>query len=260
MKKYLLLLITLCLSCQAYAQNIIIDADKKVEWYRDEQKIIAHGNAVATKGESTLKGDKLTALYETIQLEDGTQKDQIQKIFSEGNVWLNMNGSIGTGKFFEYDLPTGIAILKGNPAKLNSKTGDITATNSITYYKKENKSIALGNVIATNPEYTIYSNKMISYFEKNKQGQNSLKRAEIYADNQPIKIVNKQATVTGEKGIYIPQENKIKIYNNVVINQNNDILRGNYAETDLETGISRLLGQENKGGRVTGIFHNKKKK
>ncbi|MBR1604495.1 MAG: hypothetical protein IJ660_00115 [Alphaproteobacteria bacterium] len=260
MKKYLLSLICLLTSYTAHAQNIIIDADQKVEWYRDEQKIIAYGNAVATKGNNILKGNKLTAVYETVQLEDKTQKDQLQKIFSDENVWLNINGSIGTGTHFEYDLPTAIAKLTGNPAKLQNETGDITATNGITYYKKENKSIALGNVIIKNDEYTIYANKMISYFESDKQGQNSIKRVEIYADNQPIKIINKQAEVTGKRGIYLPREDKIKIYENVVINQNNDILRGNYAETDLKTGISRLLGQENKSGRVTGIFHNKKKK
>ena len=260
MKKYLLSFAVLCFSCQAYAQNITIDADKKVEWYRDEQKMIAYGNAIAKRNDNILKGDKLTAVYETIQLEDGTQKDQIQKIFSEGNVQIDMNASKGFGNRFEYDLPTGIAKLTGNPAKLNNESGNITATNGITYYKKENKSIALGDVIAKNAEYTIHSNKMISYFEKDKQGQNKIKKIEIYADNQPIKIVNKQAEVTGKRGLYIPQEDKIKIYEDVVINQNNDILRGNYAETDLKTGISRLLGQENKSGRVTGVFHNKKKK
>ena len=301
MKKYLFFLIFLLSSYSVHAQNIQIDADQKVEWYRDEQKIIAYGNAIATKNNDTLKGDKLTAfyetiqsenqpakdqlrkiiaegnasatknnniltgkqltaIYETIQLENGTKKNQLQKILSDKDVTIKMNNSTGLGEHFDYDIPTEIAKLTGKPAKLNSENGEITATDHITYYLKENKSIAMGNVVAKNHDYTIYSNKMIGYFEKDKQGQNKLKYVEIIADNNPIKIVNQQAEVTGEKGIYLPLENKIKIYNNVVINQNNDILKGNYAETDLKTGISRLLGQQGKNGRVFGVFRNKNKK
>jgi len=258
MKKSTLLLLLLILIFPVQAQ-INIDADERVEWYRDEQKIIAIGNTIATKNQNILKGNTLTVYYEKVQLEDGSQKEQIQRIYSDGNVRIEMPDATGSGEHFSYNLPLDTAILKGKPAVLKNSQGEISAFDNITYYGAENKSIALGNVIAKNPDYTIHADKMISYFDIDKQGKKSLNRVEIYADQNPIKIVNQQSTVTGKRGVYFPLENKLKIFDNVTITQNKDILNGDYAETDLKTGISRLLATKSKNSRVTGIFHNKKK-
>ncbi len=259
-KLFLFLVMVTCIAFPLRAQTINIDADKQVEWHRNEQKIIASGNAVATKNGSTLHGNTITAFYEKVQLEDGTQKTQLQKILSDGNVKLEMNKSTAFGEHFSYDLPTLQAKLTGNPAKIENDTGTLTATQSITYDAKALKSTALGEVIARNPDYTIYSNKMVSYFDEDKKGQKTLNHVDIFGEKNPIKIVNKQAVVTGARGTYFPSENKLKIYDNVVITQDENILKGDYAETDLKTGISRLLSTQQKGGRVSGVFHSKKKK
>lgn len=259
MKKSIFFTALWLMTYPAQAQNIDVDADQRIEWYRDEQKIVAIGNAVAVKNDHTLRGNVLTVFYEKVMLEDGSQKNQIQKILADGNVHLEMPDSNGRGEHFDYSLPLKTAYLSGNPARLENKLGEITATDGITYYGAENKSIARGDVIAKNPDYTVYADKMISYFDEDKQGQKSLNRVEIYADGKPVKITNKQSVVTGRRGIYFPREDKFKIFDDVVINQNNDILKGDYAETDLKTGISRLLAAKSKGNRVSGIFHNKKK-
>ena len=153
------------------AQNIDIDADERMEWYRDEQKIVAIGNAVAVKGSHTLRGNVLTMFYEKVMLEDGTQKNQIRKILADGSVHLEMPDSNGRGEHFDYDLPLKTAYLSGSPAYLKNQLGELTATDGITYYGAENKSVALGNVVAKNPEYTVYADKMISYFDEDKQGK-----------------------------------------------------------------------------------------
>lgn len=259
MKKSLFLLALLSFSTSAFAGEITIDSDNSLQWYKDEQKIVANGNAVAQKKDNILRGDVLTAYYEKVQLEDGTQKTQIQRILSNGNVRLETPDSKGEGSYFEYNIPLQTAIFKGQPAKLENKMGEISATDSITYYGAENKSIAIGDVIAHNPEYTVYADKMISYFDQDSKGKKRLNRVEIFADTKPVEIINDQATVTGQRGTYFPIENKLKIFDDVVINQKGDILKGDFAETDLNTGISRLLATKKKS-RVTGIFHNKKKK
>lgn len=259
MKKFFFI-VSMIIAFPLKAQTINIDAEKQVEWHRNEQKIIASGNAVATKNDSTLYGNTITAFYEKVQLENGSQKTQLQKILSDGKVKLEMSKSTAFGEHFSYDLPTSQAKLTGNPAKIENETGTLTATQSITYDAKALKSVALGEVIAQNPDYTIYANKMVSYFDENKKGQKKLNHVDIFGEKDPIKIVNKQATVTGDRGTYFPSENKLKIYDNVVITQDENILQGDYAETDLKTGISRLLSTQQKGGRVSGVFHSNKKK
>lgn len=240
------------------AEDITIDADEKVEWYREEQKIVAIGNAVAVQNDNTANGQVLTAFYETVQLEDGSQQNQISRLMADGRVKLLTPGTTATGEHFDYNMQKGEAVLTGKPAKLINDKGELTAETNITYYPKKNRAVALGNVIIRNPDYTVYADKMISFFDEGGNGKKSLRRIEIYAKEKPVKIVNAEATVTGKKGIYFPLENKFKMYENVVINQNNDILKGDYAETDIATGISRLLST-GKDRRVSGVFHNKKK-
>ena len=263
MRKFFIFFIAHLITLSAHAEDILIDSDKRLEWYRDEQKIVAIGNAVAKKTDNTLKGDTLTAFYERVQLEDGTQKTQIQKILADGNVTLINPKATGTGIHFEYDLPSQKATLTGQPAKIvieqeAPKEQETTENNSPQAPKKEPSASSKSDT-KQNPSYTVYAEKMISFFDEDKQGKQVLNRIEIYAQNKPVKIVNKQATVTGNRGTYFPKENKLKLFEKVTINQNGDVLNGDYAETDLKTGISRLLSTQKKG-RVSGIFHNKKKK
>ncbi len=68
-----------------------------------------------------------------------------------------------------------------------------------------------------------------------------------------------EETFTGETlrgsylaGIYYPDKGKVYLYENVVINQNGNILKGDKAETDLNTGISKVLSGQS---RVSGIWY-----
>ena len=252
------LALLLTLISTAHAEDIHLTADERVEWYRSEQKMVAIGNAVATKQDMNVRADEMTAFYEQTSGQSGTN---IKDVHAIGNVIMTSPSAKAYGDTLDYDLRTDEMILRGKPfAKIittDNKT--ITATDNITYYPSQNKAIALGDVVAKDQDSTIYSNKMVSYFTKNDQGQSSLEKVEIYSDNKQVKIVNEQAVVTGEWGLYLPQINKVRIYNNVVINQDGNILHGDYAETDLKTSISRVLSNKKNGKRVSGVFIEKDK-
>lgn len=78
-----------------------------------------------------------------------------------------------------------------------------------------------------------------------------MKRVEIY-DN--VKIVTKDAEVTADRGVYLPKDNLVNLYDRVVIKQDGNFIRGDYAVTDLSTGVSRLLTRKGSGKRVSGVF------
>lgn len=83
-----------------------------------------------------------------------------------------------------------------------------------------------------------------------------MKRVEIY-DN--VKIVTKDAEVTADRGVYLPKDNLVNLYDRVVIKQDGNFIRGDYAVTDLSTGVSRLLTRKGSGKRVSGVFREKTK-
>lgn len=245
----------------AGAEDIHLTADEKVEWHQNEQMMVAVGNAVATKQDMNIRADKMTAYYESSKKGGEKARSNIRDVHAMGGVVITSPNAKGYGDTMDYDLIKDEMILRGAPyASIKTNNETITATDSITYYPSENKAVALGDVIASDPENKIYSNKMISYFTKDQNGKQVLERVEIYADNNQVKIVNKDAVVTGERGLYLPQINKVRLYGNVVINQEGNILKGDYGETDLKTGISRLLSNKKTGKRVSGVFHEKNNK
>ena len=252
------LALLLTLISTAHAEDIHLTADERVEWYRSEQKMVAIGNAVATKQDMNVRADQMTAFYEQASEQSGTD---IKDVHAIGNVIMTSPSAQAYGDTLDYDLRKDEMILRGKPAAKITTTDNkiITATDNITYYPSQNKAIAFGDVIAKDQDSTIYSNKMVSYFTKNAQGQSELKKVEIYSDNKQVKIINEQAVITGDWGVYLPQINKVRLYDNVVINQDGNILHGDYAETDLKTSISRVLSNKKNGKRVSGVFIEKDK-
>ena len=62
----------------------------------------------------------------------------------------------------------------------------------------------------------------------------------------------------GDKGYYNPEKTIVELIGNVQLEQNGNIINGQKAETNLMTSISKIYGDEKKGGRITGTFYNKK--
>lgn len=255
MKKTAAILLSIFLLHSSLAQSgdLEVFADKQVEIHQNEKKLVATGNAVAKKDGNTIKADTLTAFY----TEDERGQTAFKTLHAQGNVQADAKNSKAFGEKIDYDLAKEEVILKGKPAKIVNQNGDIiTAEDKIIYYPKEAKATAYGNVTATNQQNKVQSDEMISYFEKDQQGNLTMNKVNIAGN---VKITTPQAIATSKKGIYLPKEGMVKLYENVEINQNGSIIRGSYAETDLNTGISRMLAGE-KGGRVSGVFRQSSQK
>lgn len=238
----------------AQAQYITLDADKEVIWDSKAQKMSAIGNAVATKGDMTVKAAKMEAYYAK---NNSTGKNTITEVHAYDNVIMTSPKANAYGDTLDYDVIKDEIILKGQPAKLKTEKEIITAKDSITYYPTPQKAIALGDVQATDKDNNkIFAQKMIAFFQKNEKGETEMDKVEIY-DN--VKIVTKDATVTADKGLYLPKIAVIKLFDNVLIDQQGNKLKGDFAETNLNTGKSRIIAGQTSQGRVSGIFKEKKK-
>ena len=53
------------IAAPAAAEEVHLTADERVEWHQNEQKMVAVGNAVATKQDMNIRADRMTAFYET---------------------------------------------------------------------------------------------------------------------------------------------------------------------------------------------------
>lgn len=254
---WLSLLLMVAGTCQAQANDINITAEQQVEWHQKENKIVAIGDAVATQDNQSIRADKLVGWYAGRQ-NTTKGKSSITRIEGLGHVVLRSPNADGLGDYLDYDLVKDIAVLKGAPAQIKTDKETITARDSITYYPSEQKAIALGEVMALDKDNNkIYCDRMIAYFTKGSDASSklALDRVEIYEN---VRITTKDAVVTSDRGVYYPKTGKVHLFDNIVINQEGNILRGDKAETDLNSGVSRLLSSSS-SGRVKGVFKEKKK-
>lgn len=230
------------------AYDITITADKQVEIYQNEQKAVAIGNAVAVKPGMTVKGEILTAWFS----KSNQGKTSITDMEARQKVSLHLPKADAFGDLMEYHVKDDYMVLTGKPARIKNDRATITATENITYYPGQEKAVAKGNVIADNGKNKVYSDIMEAFFQKDKEGTPVLQRVEIPKN---ARIVTKDGEVTAKTGVYYPEQGLVKLYENVVINQNGNILRGDRAETDLNTGISKVLSGKS---RVSGIWYEEK--
>lgn len=244
---------SLFLSSAATAEDINIHADKKVEWHSKEQKMVAVGNAIASKKDMSIKAGELSAWYQKIP---STGKQQISKVHARDNVIMQSGESSAYGHTMDYDLTADKAVLHGTPAKVKTPTDTITAEDHITYYPSQQKAVAEGNVFATNGESKIYADSMIAHFEKDKAGKTTMKQVKVFGN---VKILTKDGTVWADRGTYLPKQGLVKLYDNITIDQKGNKLRGDLAETNLNTGISKMLVAPGAKKRVTGVFIEKAK-
>lgn len=240
------LLTTLIFSKICFAK-MTLDATEQVEWHNNEQKVVAIGKAVATKDDMKISADKITGFYR----KTNNNKTDIYRVIAKKNVKLSSDTTKAFGDDLDYDLDKDEVFLSGKPAKIQTEDASIEAENGIKFYPSKNHAIAVGKVVAVDKDNTIYADNMDAFFQNSATGKLEIKNVEISGN---IKIVSPQATVTALRGTYTPNDNKIELFDEVTITQGKNILKGDYAQTNLLTGVSKLIANKSGKGRVSGVF------
>ena len=86
-----------------------VTARDSLEWYDQKQIAVARGDAVAVKGDKSIRGDMLVAEVERPE----NQPARIHRVDAYGNVVIVAADQIAQGDKGDYNLDTGIATLMG---------------------------------------------------------------------------------------------------------------------------------------------------
>jgi len=257
--------ITLCLATfapHAMAQEnagnqnapLEITADKTLEWYRAEQKLVARGNAMATQNGASIKAETLSANYK----EGATGKYEIAKINASENVTITTQNASAYGDNATYDLDKNLATMTGKNLRMTSPDQTVTARDRFEYHVTQGKLLAIGNAVATRPNKnggtnTLRADTISAIFTENAQGERVLKTLEAKGN---VKITTPDETVTGGYGVYRANTNKAEMRGNIKITRGPNILQGKRAEIDLNTNTSKIFGGgTTNNGRVKAIFY-----
>ena len=229
---------------------IQVDADDGIEWEQERQMFTARGNAVAKRGNVTVRADVLQAYY---RKKPGGGTD-IWRLDANGNVRIQSDDEKAFGAKGVYDVDNAILVLSGPKVRLVTADDEISATRQLEWWEKKRMAVARGNAMAVRGERRLRADVLVAHFQKNTSGKSQMWRVEAF-DN--VHIVTATDTVTAARAVYNVDSSIATLTGSVKITRGENQLNGCSAEVNLKTGISKLRGcgsSATAGQRVRGLL------
>lgn len=253
---------------------IEILADGAIEWRRNDQVVIASGNARAIRGATTVFADRLTARYRArggTAPQPGTTQaafgggGEIWRLEAEGAVRIVSGSDRAEGDRAVYDLDRRVLVMTGRALRLTNGTDTVTARDALEYWVERRMAVARGAATVASPGRELTAETLVAYFldaataERRPSepapsaalapGAGRLDRVEAFGD---VRVRTATEFVRGDRGIYTPGTGIARVAGNVGITRGQNQLSGALAEVNMRTGVSRLIPAP--GGRVAGLL------
>ncbi len=224
-----------------------INAEEGIEWNRNDKTYIARGNARAASGEVEVLADVLTAYYrERQEKSDGGDSvfsqgggSEIYLLEAAGNVRINSPEGSVFGDKGQYKLEEKVFVMTGDDLRLVSKEDVVTARDSLEYWEGQRKAVARGKAHATHQDKQIKADILTANFEENAEGNLEVRRIDAKGN---VEIMTAKEYARGREGVYYVDRELATLEGDVKITQGENQLDGDYAEVNMATGISKLLG------------------
>jgi lipopolysaccharide export system protein LptA len=226
---------------------ITVEADQGIEWIRDSKTYVARGNARATRADTRVTADTLTARYR--EKPDGTT--EIYRLEADGNVVIATPRERALGDRGVYELDKASVVLTGRNLRFENGADVITARDSLEYWQEKRVAVARGDATAVRGTQRIAADTLTAHFVELKNGTTELSR--IDADGNVV-ITTPEEVARGREGVYTAAKGTATLTGDVRITRGRNQLNGERAVVNLNTGISRLLPAGKGGERVKGLF------
>jgi len=226
---------------------IEIEAESGIEWRRNEKQYIARGNAMAKRGDLTVHADTLTAHYR----DKKGGGSEIWQIDADGHVRLQQPGRTVTGGHAIYNLDTRILKVTGGGVGVDTGKEKLTADDSLEYQDGPQIAIARGNATVVQTDRRVRADTMTGHFQRQTDGKLTLMRME--ADGH-VEVKTPDTYATSNKGDYDLTADIMTLSGNVKVTNAGNQFNGEYAEVNVKTGVSRLLGNPSGTGKVKSLI------
>ena len=221
--------------------QIKVEADKSIEYFEKQKIYVASGNAKASKGNFSIKAEKITAFL------GNTKNSNITDIEANDNVIIIDHNTIAKSNFATYNFKNKFIILKGNNQSIESKKFKIKSKSYISFDDINKIANSEGDVkLFLSGPITVSAKKISANFDKN---NNNLISA-IAQGN--VEIKTKLETITSNSAKYDNNTDIISLKGNVIIIRDKSILTGEKGSMNLKNRKSKI--ESSKSKRVKGIF------
>jgi lipopolysaccharide export system protein LptA len=255
-----------------------INASDGIEWRRDEQVYIARGDATASRGGVTVRGDRLIAHYRRTDGDGDRGGDaggsaglstggtEIYRVEAVGGVRIGDARATTTGDKAVYDLDQQVVVLTGEDLRFETEQETITAEDSLEYWQARNLAVARGDARAERDDRVIRAEVLAARFAPRGQAgedaegaagdsradadggvarQQDIERIEAFEN---VRISTPTEFARGDRGVYDVSSEVATLIGNVRITRGENQLNGGWGQVNLRTGVSRLRGAPPEGG------------
>jgi lipopolysaccharide export system protein LptA len=252
-------------NAKAVRGNVTVTADRLTAWYRKKKTTdapVEQASAPPAPETGGLVGDS------------ATEGSEIYRLQADGNVHIFTQTDQAQGDKAVYDLDQAVMVMTGRNLKLTTPNDVITARDDLEYWPQKHMSVARGNaIVVTNDAKRVAADTLVAYTTDNPppNGQpapvaspaassqataadplgasGKLQRVEAFGH---VSIRTPTDTVTGDRGVYVPDTGMARLAGNVQINRGQNQLNGAEADVNMKTGIATLIAA-NTAGRVQGL-------
>ncbi len=194
------------------------------------------------------------------------------RVEAEGHVNILTPTDHAEGDHAVYDLDQAVMVMTGRNLRLTTPQDVLTARDTLEYWAQRHMAVARGDaVVVTNDGKRIAADTLVAYTTEtpSAEARQQPVRAAARADGKPedplassgklqkvdaignVSIRTATETVTGDRGVYVPDTGLARLGGHVRITRGQNQLNGAEAEVNLKTGISTLLSGS--AGRVQGL-------
>ncbi len=214
---------------------VSIDAEKGIEWRRDEKVYIATGGARVQRGSVTLTAQTLRAYYR--ETPDG--QTQITKVEADQQVVIVTASERAVGDKGTYDLDRQLMVLTGRALKLTTETQTITARDSLEYWDGRKVAVARGDAVALEADRRIAADVLTAHLAQTADGKaNRIAKVDGFGN---LRLATAKEAASADRGVYDLDRQIATLLGTVKVTQGKNQLNGDYAEVNLKTGVSRIL-------------------
>jgi lipopolysaccharide export system protein LptA len=250
-------------NAKAIRGQVTVTADRLTAWYRKK----GAAGTVQPAPAAGLVGDP------------STEGNEIYRLQADGHVHIFTPTDQAQGDKATYDLDQSVLVLTGKDLKLTTPNDTITARDDLEYWPQKHMAVARGDaVVVTTDARRVAADTLVAYTTDNPPpasatpaptpaaakppaasvaakppgdplaASGKLQRVEAFGN---VSIRTPTDTVTGDRGVYVPDTGMARLAGNVRITRGQNQLNGAEADVNMKTGIATLIAQ--KAGRVHGL-------
>jgi lipopolysaccharide export system protein LptA len=258
-------------NAKAVRENVTVTADRLIAYYRRKPGAPEAG-AKPTAAASTPSQGAPAAAGGIGGGDTETSGNEVYRVEAEGHVNIFTPTDHAEGDHAVYDLDQAVMVMTGMNLKLTTPQDVLTARDTLEYWAQRHMAVARGNaVVVTNDGRRIAADTLVAYTTDTPQAEAHQQpvRAAARTDGKAedpltssgklqkvdaignVSIRTATETVTGDRGVYVPDTGIARLGGHVRITRGQNQLNGAEAEVNLKTGISTLLSGS--AGRVQGL-------